>query len=96
MPNTGGMAIDRPDKLSKICISLLLQTSVHWEEKAAKENCKANNTATYLSHLWLIKKTLKGVKEIVMLMSGCKDCGYVNRSLEKNELNMQKPSPLIA
>lgn len=88
--------MDRADKLSKICISLLLQTSVRWEEKAAKENCKANNIARYLSHLWLIEKTFKGVKEIVMLMSGCKVCGLRKQILRKNELNMQKPSPLIA
>ena len=75
--------MDRSGKLSKICISLLLQTSVRWKGKAAKENCKANNTARYLSHLWLIKKTLKGVKEIVILMSGCKDCALRKQILRK-------------
>jgi len=60
-----------------------LQTSVRWEEKAAEENCKANSTASYLSHLWLIKKTLKGVKGIVMLMSGCKVCGLRKQILRK-------------
>lgn len=82
MPHTGGMAITSRLKFASL---FLVQTSVrnHWEKKAAKRSCKTNNTARYLSHLWLIKKTLKGVKEILMYMSGEEFVGYANKSFNR-------------